>query len=134
MIGSNCIPRDRYPELVSPIEPDFDTMFEAKHPTAVLVQKAINLLVTPESGIYLKFYGTGTPSNPFRLMTWEQLCGPPMTFIMHLQSQVTGWNVCTGSEVEIAPPRPIPRSATPLILRAPPPPAPGTASGSSTSG
>lgn len=134
IIGSNVVPRARYDELVQPMKADFDLLLEQGDTTAVMVQKAINLLVTPDGGIYLKFYGTGTPSNPLRLMQWEQLCGPPMTFIMYLQSQVTGWNVCTGSEVEIARPKPIPRSATPLILRAPPPPAPGTASGSSTSG
>jgi len=135
IIGSNVVPRARYDELVQPMKADFDTLLEQGDTTAVMVQKAINLLVSPGGGIYLKFYGTGTPSNPFRLMRWEQLCGPPMTFIMHLQSQVTGWNVCTGSEVEIARPRPVPRSATPLILRAPHPPSPGTApAGSSTSG
>lgn len=121
MIYSNIIPRDRYDELTQSVTPDFDTMFEQKHSTALMVQKAINLLVTPGGGIYLKFYGTGTASNRFRLMTWEQLCGPPITFIMYLQKSITGWDVCTGTSSPIAKKRTLPRMS-PLILRAPPPP------------
>jgi len=120
-IVSNCIPRDRYTELMEPLTDDFDSLFEMGHPTAYLVQQAINLLVVPNGGVYLKFYGTGTPTNPFRLMTWEQLCGPPITFIMYLQKAVTGFDVCSGTPNPIAKVRPIPN-----LVRAPSPPPPSS--------
>ena len=45
--GSNVVPRARYDELVQPMKADFDILLEQGDATAVMVQKAINLLVSP---------------------------------------------------------------------------------------
>jgi len=93
-LWANYIPERRYHELAHPVYPDFKTLLRAKNPTAVMVQFVIDALVG-DGTLYLKFYGVG---GPLRTLTWEELCGPPISFMMYLQKKVTGFDICRGRD------------------------------------